>query len=219
VGAAQRVIDRRRDRRQRGADTGAGDGRDVVGLIEISAERDVEHLVGRRTTLGAEAGTDGNRFQAERNLDRLRRRDLRDRAVRLNRIAQHGLAARRIVEIAALVKREVAVSRVRSAAAAVDVVEREEAVAVDGKVRVDAGGLQAALREVGIDRTDLDAVADLLCVDAAQRLSRSRRKSGVLIEKILERDILALIATVPTFAMLFEMTSIWLGMPLNQRRR
>jgi hypothetical protein len=144
-----------------------------------------------RARFRPEAGTDRDRLEAERDLNRLRRRDLRDRAVGLHGISEHGLTARGIVEIAVFVEREVAVTRVDLVARTIDVGQREEAVAVDGKVRVDAGGLQTALREVGVDRADLDAVADLLRVDAAQRRRRCRRVPLGLVQEVLERDILA----------------------------
>src|SRR5476649_546894 len=106
--AAERIVNRRRDRRQLRYTTGRG--RDVLRLIEIAAEAHVEVGVARRTRFRALARADGLRFEAERNLQHAGRARLRDDTVFIRGEALNGKTARGIVQHAVLVDREVAVA-------------------------------------------------------------------------------------------------------------
>ncbi len=196
VRVTERVVHGRRDGRHLDGSTAARDRADVVGLVQVAAERHVEDLIALRADVlrGGGTGRDCRRLETERDLDRRRRRDLARVAVRADGEAHHREAARGIVEQPVLVERERAVAGVRRGSGSLRVVEHEEAVAVDGEVGVDPGRLQAALREVGVDRTDPNAVTDGLTVDAAIGLGRRRCEGVVLIEQVLERDVLAFVA-------------------------
>jgi len=65
------------------------------------------------------------------------------------------------------------------------------------------------LREVRVDRADLDTQPEIAPVDAALLLGRRGGEAGRLVDQILKVDVLALKTGVADLMMLFEMTSIW----------
>jgi hypothetical protein len=144
----------------------------------------VEHLRG-----GVEVA--GERHLARRERGGLlaeRQRDVADAVLEdaVDRgAALHDEAVGRRDEAAVGVELEVARARVEELVALRD---DEERVALDREVGAEAGGLDVALREEGVDRRDLRAEADLHGIHAALVARRARGAGDELREAFLEGD-------------------------------